>query len=259
MQQNKIFSANPFELVSRTPNETGITAMFVSVPNIGAMANDDKSPVTYLDAGYPAYIEVPLPSNNINKLVPVTNHLDQMADKKVALMYVRYYTLAVQSSGVDGHATFDDVFVNKILRDSLNSPNNAYNQGRIRLTAIPSHQPNYFRPKFVVNGNDYFNLDQSSGDNPSGSPTSIFRPELAFGLILPYEETLGEKALAVYDDINSLEVYGGAYLPLNTAYTEVVNSETLIMPPAGGGNYSADTYIYQKLPIVCEARFIVFD
>jgi hypothetical protein len=257
MQQNKIFSANPFELVYRSPRETGIAAIWVSVPT-ATMNDNDSSPIKLLDKGYPAYLNVPLPSDNINKLYPVTNHLNQLNDKKSALMYIRFYTMSVQSAGVEGHATYTATFINNVLKNSLNSPNNAYNQGRIRLTAIPSHQPNWFRPKFVVNGNDYFNLDQSSGLN-SGTSSSIFQPELAFGLNLPYEEHLGYKALAVYDDINTLEVFGGAYLALNTDYTETINSQNIVMPPIGGGNYDTNTYIYQKLPIVCEARFIVFD
>jgi len=262
MQFNKINYTHPLqnlvERVNRTPQETTVTAKWVTVPTIGDMSDTDGSIMLHYDYGFPAYSDVPLPSDTVHKLVSVTNHLELMQNKAAALTYLRFFPLSTRSSGGAGLTANE---MNKIIENSLGTVNNAYNQGRIRLTAIPSHSPNWFRPKFVINQNrDYFNLDSSSNLNPA-VPSSIFQPELAEGLSLPYEENSTEKALAVYESIENIEVWAGCYLAINKNYSEVVNTVTQVMPLPGGidPNVGLNPYVFQRIPMVCEARFIIFD
>jgi hypothetical protein len=170
-------------------------------------------------------------------LFPVTNHIDRIAGRDAALIYLYFYPLSVVSKGGAGKSAEE---VNNAIRESslIENHSSVYNQTVIRNSAMVSHHPNWFRPKFIVNDNvDYFDLDESSGLYPIGDPVSIFKPEFAQGLNLPYEENGLAKALKVYHELQNIEVYAHCYQKIK------VDGD----------------WVYQRYPVVCEAKFIVQD
>lgn len=254
MIQNTINYTHALEkLTKRSSREKTVQAIFTTAPVNTMNTSSHFDTMRHYDFGYPLVSSVPDPSNNAHKLVPTTPHMELMMGKPVALVYLQFFASSVRSSGGAGLSAAE---ANALLERSLGSPNNAYNQGRIRLAGLPTHTPNWFRPKFVINGNDYFNLD-STVEN------GISKPEFSEGLALPYEENGHDKSLAVYESINSIDVWGAAYLALNKTYTEEFTvegqPEQLLMPAPGGVDTTTHEYVFQKFPIKCIAKFIVID
>lgn len=239
MNTNQIYHANPSKLqesVNRSSKELTIFAKW-STWDVSALANNDSALPTLLEAGLPCVASVPVPSDSSAKLFPVTNHIDRIAGKEAALIYLYFYVMSVKSAGGAGYTASQ---VNEVIKTSLMSSNHsdALNQTVMRNSSMVSQNPNWFRPKFVVGSNvDYFDLDQTSGDYPTGTPSGIFAPEFAQGLNLPYEENGNLKALKVYESVTDIDVYGHCFQPI----------------------YMGTEWVFQQYPVFCEAKFIVVD
>lgn len=238
MISNNIYHSQPLaeieKLVNRSPKETTVFAKWTNI-DISSMNNAEADISAAYDDGLPCVNIVPSPSDVSFKLFPVTNHIDIMNGKTGALIYLYFYPISLKSSGGAGYSAKD---INDAIDNSTLTKGGAYNQTVIKNSQMVSHQPNWFRPKFLVNSNiDYFNLDETSGDYPTGNESSIFKPEFAQGLNLPYEENGQDKALKVYSSINAIDVYAGAYQKIKI------------------GN----TYVYQPYIMCCEAKFIIID
>lgn len=221
-------------MVNRSSREITIHAKWSSL-DISELGNNDTEIAQLFDAGLPAFSNVPDPSSSDMKLFPLTNHMERLNGKRVALMYLYFYPISTVSSGGGGYTALE---INNVIKDSTLVNSLAFNQTVIRNSQMVSHQPNWFRPKFVANSNmDYFDLDESSGEFPLTLPTSIYKPEFAQGLNLPFEENGQNKALRVFESLTSLDVYAGCYQKIK------INSD----------------YVFQQYIMNCEAKFIIID
>lgn len=239
MKTNQIYHSNPFELekaVNRSIKELTVFAKW-STWDLSDLTNTDADLAALIEEGLPCVDVIPNPSDSLAKLYPVTNHIDRLDGKQAALIYLYFYPMSVKSSG---GAEKTAEAVNTAIKESLltSQHSDSYNQTVMRNSAMVSTMPNWFRPKFVVNANvDYFDLDETSGDYPSGTPSSIFKPEFGIGLNLPFEESSINKALRVYESVSEIDVYAQCYQPINV-----------------GGDW-----VFQQYPVFCEAKFIVVD
>lgn len=240
MKNNQIFHANPLDSLSakvnRSSKELTVMAKFTNL-DISALANTDNAIVDAYNLGLPCTTTIPNPSDSLAKLFPVTNHMNHLNGKKGALMYLYFYPISCQSTGGAGFTAEE---VNNAIKDSTSVAQHSwgFNQTVIRNSQMVSHQPNWFRPKFVVNDNlDYFDLDETSNEFPTSSPSTIFKPEFAQGLNLPYEENGITKALKVYESINSVDVFAHCYQAIKIG----------------------SSIVYQPYFMNCEAKFIIED
>lgn len=240
MNNNQIFHSNPLNtlssMVNRTTREKTVHALFTNL-DITELANADDSITELLEAGLPAITSIPNPSDVAHKLYPLNDFFAELDGKQCALMYIYFYNLSVISSGGGG---FTAQQINDAIKNSALAEQHSYafNQTVIRNSHTVSFQPNWFRPKLVINGNiDYFDVDETSGIYPLASPSGVNKSEFAIGLNLPHVQDGGQKALAVYDDVISVDVYASCYQAIK------IDSST----------------VYQKYPIICEAKFIVAD
>lgn len=238
MINNNVFHSQPLSTLSQSVNrsqkELTITCRWSSF-DVSTLANTDDAISELYLGGFPVVSTVPNPSDSSAKLFPLTNHMDKIAGKRGALIHLYFYPMSVQSSGGEGYTALQ---INDAIKNSTSVAGMGYNQTVIRNSAMVSHQPNWFRPKFVINQNlDYFNLDSTSGEYPTASPTGIFKPEFAQGMNLPFEEVGNFKALKIYETIDEIDVYAQCYQAIK------IESD----------------WVYQRYPVFCEARFIIED
>ncbi len=238
MISNNIYHSHPLseieKLVNRATVENTVFAKWTNI-DVSLMANSESDISDAYENGLQCVSSIPVPSDIGLKLFPVTNHLASIQGKAGALIYLYFYPISLKSSGGAGKTAKE---VNDAIKNSTLTGDGAYNQTVIKNSQMVSHQPNWFRPKFLVNNNiDYFNLDETSGDYPTGNESSIFKPEFAQGLNLPYEENGYDKALKVYSNIQSIDVFAGAYQKI------LVGND----------------YVFQPYIMCCEAKFIIID
>ena len=173
----------------------------------------------------------PVPSDVSFRLRPITDFMSIIENKDVLVNYIKFYSVYTQSKGGAGYTA--DI-VNQLIENSLSSSNFAYNQAGLRYTSFSHHQPNYFNPRFIINGVDLFLGSSNSSPNSPGGTAN--RGKLSIGMELPMEVSPNQ----IFENVQSIEVFGQCLQELNMTPTE-----------------QADTYRYQRYPVFCEADLLI--
>lgn len=214
-----------------------VTGIWVSKNPSVEKAATPEGYLNHLEQACAAAVGSPVTPGDISiKLQPVTNHLNEIkTGKRVLLHSINFYSLHVRSAGGAGY-TADQInaVIDASLNDAVTGHNYAYNQGGLRLTPLASHQPNWFRPKFIVNRaeNIFSTIDQTDPDANIPDGDTSYDPDLSIGLDIPYYYPANME----FDSITAIDVYAQCLQAIRMSESAIV---------------------YQNYPIVCNAHFIV--
>lgn len=212
-----------------------VKAMFMSVNNTDdltftnastyqeyAMANTSDSVLTAIKDCSVAVLEPLEPSDQKNTLKPLNDFQTILYNRDIVIKDVLFYGIWKTSKGGAG---FTANQVNQAFIDSLNNENAGFNQGAFEYVALPTGQPNWFRPKILCNGESIIpNLDTTALISVDGNLTD-HKGHYGIGMPLPYAEEI-EKVIKHFND---LSVSAQAYIPLTISGTKV----------------------YQRIPLFC--------
>ena len=176
------------------------------------------------------------PADPLNKMAPVTDFQSVIVGRDVIITYIHYYPVFSKSRGY--LASSPNILadtVNQKIIDSLTSPNWAYNQSGIRYSAIPTHQPNWFRPKVMVNGEDILKGTNSTFSGLDGFGVTNHKGAFSIGAALPFDCTPNFRV----ENFRDIVVFGQCYQAIDMSETETPN------------------YHYQRIPLFAEIDFII--
>jgi hypothetical protein len=158
------------------------------------------------------------PTDIRNELFPVNNYIPMIKNRNIVVSDIEFYATWKTSKGGAGLTAEQ---INAAFISSLDNVNSGVNQGAFDYVSLPTGQPNWFRPKLLVNGLSLLaNLDAT---NVYDTMKTNHSAQFGIGLPLPYSENI-ERIIV---DFSELHLYAQSYIPIKIE----------------------ENYIFQRLPI----------